>query len=181
MIWVSDPRSPGTATAITPQADYNFGCQWAPDGKTFVYQSATGSAPTEPWVANTSKPGVVSRLIAPRAAGATLPFLGVAKKTSRAVAGVQSAAVNATNFYLSAVDAPGPGTLFFTATTVLLSAFAMDANGTSIQLLSRDPVNGSAQFINHLHWVSTQVNGDDLVVSRPDSTTGVLQSAFVPE
>jgi hypothetical protein len=180
-IWLADPRAPGSASAVTPLADYNFGCQWASDAKTIVYQSATGTAPAEPWVVNTSKPGAVSRLREPLASGYSTSYFAIAQKTMTAVIAVQPVSGGASTFFRAAIDAPGRSTNFYSAVAASTSAIALDARGTSIQFLNNEAVSGGLGSIHRLHWASTQTSNYDLTLSRLDSSSGVLQAAFVPE
>jgi hypothetical protein len=179
-IWVADPRAPGSATAVTPVAAQNTNCQWAADSKTLVYRSAT-TGPTEPWVANVTHPGAVSRLREPMAPGDTLGFLGVSRLTMTAIAVVQPGG-GASNFYRAALASPGTSVLFYsTSLPYYIATVGLDAAGTSLEMLQRVPLANSAGTMNQLHWVSTQVASDDLVVNRTDTATGVLQAQFLSQ
>lgn len=180
-IWIADPRAPGAATAVTPITDYNYGCRWASDSKNIVYEGANINVPIEPWVVDTAKPGVVSRLREPLSSGDEMQYWALARKTLAAVVAVLPSGGSNTIFYRAAIDTPGVSTSFFSVAKYTPNAINMDALGTAIQFLRNEPVSGGLGSINRLHWVSTQTSNYDLTLSRPDSSTGVLQAAFVPQ
>jgi Bacterial Ig domain len=180
-VWFSDLSAPGNGTAASPPALDTFSCRWAADNHSIVYLSASAPGPLELWVADALQPGTAQRLREPLAAGEAIDYFDVARRSMTAVFGIRPPGSIIPDFYRAAIDAPGSSVKFATGSFLISGRthLALNPHGTLLAYMKSEPIGGGVQTISRLHVMSTQTAEYDWVLSRPDTSAGVVQFEFV--
>jgi hypothetical protein len=178
-VYVANPAAPGSATAVSAVASYNFGCDWAADGRRLAFLSrSVGGAPLQWRIVDRTAPLAVSTLNATPPAGEELAIVTLSRQRPRGYYTTTPSTGNRQSLWRVDLDQPGQATRFFTdwenGLPFEASRLTLNPEGTMLAYRRGSPAA-------RLFLVSTEATQYEFPITRSDATRGVTLISWLPE
>jgi hypothetical protein len=177
--YVANPAAPGSATAVSAVADYNFRCDWAADGRRLAFLSrATAGGPLQWQMVDRASPLAVSTLNAAPPAGEQLGVVTLARQRTRGYYSTTPSTGTRQSLWRVDLAQPGNATRFFASWENGIpfdtERLVLNAEGTMLAYRRGSPVA-------RLFLVSTETSDYEFPVTRSDATRGVTAIGWLPD
>ena len=178
-MYVANPAAPGSATAVSASAEYNFGCDWAADGRRLAFLSrSAGGAPMQWRIVDRTAPLALGTLNATPPSGEQLGIVTLARLRLRGYYTTHPASGTRQSLWRVDLDQPGVATRFFANWDANLpfeaGRLTLNAEGTMLAYRRGSPAG-------RLFLVSTEAAEYEFPITRSDATRGVDRIAWLPE
>jgi hypothetical protein len=164
---------------VSAVASYNYGCDWAADGRRLAFLSGSvNGAPLQWQLVDRTAPLAVSTLNATPPAGERLGIVTLARQRLRGYYTTTPSTGTRQSLWRVDLDQPGQATRFFADWESALpfnpERLALNTEGTMLAYRRGSPAA-------RLFLVSTEATQYEFPVTRSDATRGVTQIAWLPE